>query len=102
MFKRLRLASSLLLLSSFATAQAPPRPAITGIAFMRVYTTDPAAAQRFYGETLGFKRETAPGRWIYPVNHVQWIEVLRAAPPKPNERMAAIAFTTSDAAGLSR
>jgi len=103
MFKRLPLVISLFLASAtLVSAQNQPRPAITGIAFMRVYTSDPAAAQRFYGDTLGFERKEVKGEWIYPVNHAQWIEVLPTAPPKPNERMAAIAFTTSDAAGLAK
>ena len=37
-------------------AQTAKRPAITGIAFARFYTTDPAGAQKFYGDTLGYKR----------------------------------------------
>ncbi len=40
-------------LSVPALAQQPTRPAITGVAFARFYTTDPAAAQKFYGSTLG-------------------------------------------------
>jgi len=100
MFKPLLFA--LLFAAISARAQTPPRPAITGIAFMRVYTSDPAAAQRFYGDTLGFVRQQDAGKWLYPVNRVQWIEVLPTAPPQPNQRMAAIAFTTADAAGLAK
>jgi len=81
-------------------AQQPTRPAITGIAFMRVYTTDPTAAQKFYGQTLGFERREAHSLWIYPVNKLQWIEVIPHAGPEPNHRMAAVGFTTRDAAGL--
>jgi catechol 2,3-dioxygenase-like lactoylglutathione lyase family enzyme len=83
-------------------AQQTARPAITGIAFARFYTTDPAAAQRFYGDTLGFERKQVDGTWLYPVNHAQWIEVLPTPPPKPNVRLAAFAFTTRDAAKLER
>jgi hypothetical protein len=82
-------------------AQMAQRPAITGIAFARFYTTQPDAAQKFYGDTLGYKRLQAGGVWTYPVNSSQWIEVLTSpAPPQPNVRMAAVAFTTRDAAGL--
>jgi catechol 2,3-dioxygenase-like lactoylglutathione lyase family enzyme len=84
-------------------AQAVKRPAITGIAFARFYTTDSAAAQKFYGDTLGYQRQEAGSTWTYPVNSSQWIEVLTAPPPpKANVRMAAVAFTTRDAAGLER
>ena len=37
-------------------AQTAKRPAITGIAFARFYTTQPDAAQKFYGDTLGYQR----------------------------------------------
>ena len=79
------------------------RPAITGIAFPRFYSTDPSGAEKFYGNTLGFKRHEVNGVWIYPVNRSQWIEVLTSPPPsKPDVRMAAVAFTTRNAAGLER
>jgi catechol 2,3-dioxygenase-like lactoylglutathione lyase family enzyme len=84
-------------------AQAAKRPAITGIAFARFYTTQPDAAQKFYGDTLGFTRLQMNGVWTYPVNSSQWIEVLTSPPPpQPNIRMAAVAFTTRNAAGLER
>jgi catechol 2,3-dioxygenase-like lactoylglutathione lyase family enzyme len=84
-------------------AQAVKRPAITGIAFARFYTTDPAGAQKFYGDTLGYKRLESNGVWIYPVDSSQWIEILTSPPPpKPDVRMAAVGFTTRDAAGLER
>lgn len=84
-------------------AHAVERPAITGIAFARFYTTDPAGAQKFYGDTLGYKRIEADGKWIYPVNSSQWIEILTSPPPpQPNCRLAAVAFTTRNAAGLEK
>jgi catechol 2,3-dioxygenase-like lactoylglutathione lyase family enzyme len=98
---------SLLLALVIATAplgaQTPKRPAITGVAFARFYTTDAPGAQKFYGDTLGFKRLQANDVWTYPVNGSQWIEILTApAPPLPNIRIAAVAFTTRNAAGLQR
>jgi catechol 2,3-dioxygenase-like lactoylglutathione lyase family enzyme len=92
----------LLALASPVFAQKPARPAITGIAFARFYSTDAAAAQKFYGDTLGFQRKQVDGKWLYPVNHAQWIEVLTSPPPQPNVRLAAVAFTTRDAAKLER
>jgi catechol 2,3-dioxygenase-like lactoylglutathione lyase family enzyme len=84
-------------------AQAVKRPAITGITFARFYTTDPPGAQKFYGNTLCYRRLESNGVWIYPVNSSQWIEVLTSPPPpKPDVRMAAVAFTTRNAAGLER
>lgn len=81
------------------SAQQPTRPAITGVAFARFYTTNPQAAQKFYGDTLGFQRKDDGGIWVYPVNHSQWIEVVNAT-PRSNVRMAAVGFTTSNAAQL--
>ena len=49
-------------------AQTVKRPAITGIAFGRFYTTDPAGAQKFYGDTLGYQRQEEGSTWVYPVN----------------------------------
>lgn len=100
---RLRgLLAAVLFASTAVIAQEPARPAITGIAFMRLYTTDAAAAQRFYGQTLGFKRHEMDGLWVYPVNSLQWLEVVPHAGPEPNHMMAAIGFTTRDAAGMER
>lgn len=91
---------ALLPLTPEAPAQAPARPAITGIAFFRDYTTHPAEAEKFYGPTMGFAEKTAPdapNMWVFPVNESQWIEVLHGeAPPTPNGRMAAVGFTTRD------
>jgi catechol 2,3-dioxygenase-like lactoylglutathione lyase family enzyme len=84
-------------------AQPPARPAITGLAFARFYTTNPEAAQHFYGDTLGLQRLQRGGTWVYPVNSAQWIELLTATPPpQANVRMAAVGFTTRDVAGLER
>lgn len=94
--------AAIVLTSSALLAQKPTRPAITGVAFMRLYTTDPAAAQRFYGQTLGFEQHVIDGLWVYPVNKLQWLEVVPHAGPEANDMMAAIAFTTRDAAALER
>ena len=97
------LLACLLPIASALGAHAADRPAITGVAFARFYTTDPAAAQKFYGDTLGYKRLEANGVWVYPVNSSQWIEILTSPPPPhPNSRMAAVAFTTRNAAGLEK
>jgi catechol 2,3-dioxygenase-like lactoylglutathione lyase family enzyme len=89
------------LLSTTVFAQQPPRPPITGVAFARFYTTNPAAAERFYGTTLGFERKQADGMWLYPVNTSQWIELItKTPPPQAGNRLAAVAFTTTDAQQL--
>jgi len=100
------ISAALSLAAGLSSAQQPQRPAITGIAFMRVYSTDPAAAERFYGTTLGLARVAvggSDGKWAYAVNSRQWVEVLpHTPPPSATQRMAAVAFMTRDAAGLER
>lgn len=94
-----------LLIASFLPlgAQTMKRPAITGVAFARFYTTDPTASQKFYGDTLGYHRMEEGSTWVYPVNPSQWVELLTSpAPPQPNLRMAAVGFTTRNAAKLER
>ena len=96
----------LALLAAPIFAQQPTRPAITGIAFFRDYTTHPQEAQKFYGPTMGFAQISAQGEastWVYPVNESQWIEVLHdVPPPQADRRMAAVGFTTRNAAALER
>lgn len=91
-------------LATAASAQSAPRPAITGIAFFRDYSTHPAEAETFYGPTMGFPEMKAQdGSLVFAVNQSQWIEVLPStAPPKANDRMAAVAFTTRDVRGMER
>jgi catechol 2,3-dioxygenase-like lactoylglutathione lyase family enzyme len=88
----------LCLLSTFACAQK--RPAITGLAFVRMYTADPAASTAFYQNELGFDRSAKDGIARYAVNDSQWLEVAPLPAPAPQSRIAAIAFTTRDARAL--
>ncbi|CAN5504251.1 hypothetical protein BH10ACI4_BH10ACI4_28880 [soil metagenome] len=76
------------------------RPAITGLAFVRVYSADPTASQKFYGGVLGYDRSGRSGR--YEVNEAQWIEVAPLPSGAPKARVAAIGFTTRNVAALAR
>jgi catechol 2,3-dioxygenase-like lactoylglutathione lyase family enzyme len=88
--------TALLLCLATLPSLAQQRPPITGIAFARFYTTDAAAAQKFYGDTLGFQYQQANLTRFYPVNSSQWIELqITKTPPQPNIRLAAIGFTTA-------
>jgi catechol 2,3-dioxygenase-like lactoylglutathione lyase family enzyme len=101
--RRASLLSLVLAIVAPLGAQTASRPAITGIAFARFYTTQTDAAQKFYGDTLGYQRLESGSTWVYPVNHSQWVELLTSpAPPEPNIRLAAVAFTTRNAAELER
>ena len=79
------------------------RPAITGIAFVRMYSVDAAASDAFYGKTLGFEKVMgADGIARYGVNEAQWLEVEKL-PANPQEtRVAEVAFTTRDVKVLRR
>lgn len=98
----MRRASLLLLLVLPCLAHSQQRPAITGIAFLRVYSSDPAASANFYGNTLGFHSVESNGLTRYSVNASQWIEVKPLPSPAPASRMEAVAFTTRNAAALVR
>jgi catechol 2,3-dioxygenase-like lactoylglutathione lyase family enzyme len=79
---------------------AQQRPAITGIAFVRMYTADAAASANFYGNILGYSHADSGGITRYSVNDLQWLEVEALPSPAPASRLAAVAFTTRDAAAL--
>ncbi len=83
-------------------AQTPARPAITGIAFVQVYSADAAASERFYGGVLGYDHTDPYDLDRYGVNEAQWIEVTALPSPAPKTRVAAIGFTTRDVAKLEK
>ncbi|HLI75677.1 MAG TPA: VOC family protein [Acidobacteriaceae bacterium] len=92
-----------LLTAAPLAAGAQTRPAITGLAFFRDYTTQTAAAEKFYGPTMGFPEMKSPdGTLVFPVNKSQWVEVLTTPDPKPNDRMAAVGFTVRDVHAMER
>jgi catechol 2,3-dioxygenase-like lactoylglutathione lyase family enzyme len=97
-----RLSLLLPLLTVMCFGQAPQRPAITGIAFVRVYASDAAASADFYGKTLGFHGTKSGDLAIYSVNDSQWLEVKPLPTPPTASRLEAVAFTTRDAAALER
>lgn len=92
--------SSLLCLPHVSAQQAPTRPAITGLAFARFYTGDAAASDRFYRETLGLQKVAGTPDTTYAVNASQWIEIEPLPDPALKSRMAAVGFTTRNAAQL--
>jgi catechol 2,3-dioxygenase-like lactoylglutathione lyase family enzyme len=84
-----------------AIMQAQQRPAITGVAFVRVYASDPTATANFYGKTLGYTSVKDGAITRYPVNDLQWIETTPLPSPAPAARQAAVGFMTRDAAALA-
>lgn len=91
--------AALCLLPSLALAQT--RPAIIGIAFMRVYTDDLEAARHFYGPTMGYEEKKGAGdTLVYPVNRHQWIEVTPSKARDGQSYLGAVGFTVSDVAAM--
>jgi catechol 2,3-dioxygenase-like lactoylglutathione lyase family enzyme len=76
------------------------RPAITGIAFVRVYAADPDASAKRYEGDMGFVRTRAEGKDVYSVNSAQWFEVAPLPAGQGTSRLAAVAFTTRNEKGL--
>ena len=78
------------------------RPAITGIAHMTVYDSDPAAAEKFYAGELGLGEGTpdAAGEKRFYVNRTQYVVVAPLPVEHTNSRLKAVYFATPDAEGL--
>jgi catechol 2,3-dioxygenase-like lactoylglutathione lyase family enzyme len=93
------------LVASLACASpvtAQQRPAITGIAFMRVYTDDVPAAEHFYGPTMGYDEKRNGEELVFPINQHQWIEVVPSQTRDGQSYMASISFTVNDVAAMKR
>jgi catechol 2,3-dioxygenase-like lactoylglutathione lyase family enzyme len=89
--------------SCAVAAFAQERPAITGIAFARMYSADAAASEAFYGKRLGFKKVVGEDHVArYGVNASQWLEIQALPPDAPATRMPMVAFTTRDVEGMKR
>lgn len=68
-----------------------------------MYEDNPGAAAKFYGQELGYTPVKLPnGDTVYPINTHQWVETVPHMGPNATDRLAAVGFTTSDAAGLQR
>lgn len=97
------LVASTVLLARVDAGAQQSRPAITGIAFVRFYSSDLMAADGFYGKTLGYEKTTgADGITRYAVNIAQWIELEKLPANAPASRMVEVAFTTRDVKGMKR
>jgi catechol 2,3-dioxygenase-like lactoylglutathione lyase family enzyme len=91
---------SLLTLSSTAI-DAPSRPKITGIASVRLYSSDLYRSRNFYSQLLGFAASaeclgvTKP---CFTINGHQHIELQQITSGTPDNLLAEIAFSTPDVA----
>ena len=78
------------------------RPAITGIAFMRVYTDDVPAAEHFYSSTMGYEEKREGNDLIFPINRHQWIEVVPSQQRDGESYLSSLGFTVSNVDEMKR
>jgi len=76
------------------------RPAITGIAFVEIHTTDPEAATHFFQKGLGLSRMNRGCREsltaCFYVNELQEIEINAEQDKTPNNFIEEVGFLTAD------
>jgi catechol 2,3-dioxygenase-like lactoylglutathione lyase family enzyme len=106
MRSRLFAATLLAALTVAAAAQsAPPRPRITGISHLAVYTSDPAATDHYYRETVGAARLPDPENpqgVRYALSATQFIDVLPLPAGAGVNRLDHTAWNTENAEGLRK
>jgi catechol 2,3-dioxygenase-like lactoylglutathione lyase family enzyme len=97
------------LLAAFTLAAAaqstPPRPKITGISHLAVYSSDPAATDHYYREILGAAKLSDPENpqgIRYALSATQYIEVLPIPPDAGVNRFDHAAFNTDNAEGMRK
>ncbi|HUY95269.1 MAG TPA: VOC family protein [Terracidiphilus sp.] len=93
-------------LAANALAQTtPPRPRITGVSHLAVYTSDPAAAEHFYTVTIGAVKmpdPEDPKGVRYAIDNTQFVEVLPLPPGAGKNRMDHAALNTTSAEGMRK
>lgn len=80
------------------------RPAITGIGFVEIHTTDPGAATRFFQKGLGLSKLNHACREsltaCFYVNELQEIEINAEQDKTPNNFIEEVGFLTADIAKM--
>ncbi len=88
-----------------ATGQ-PLRPRITGIAYVRVYSTNLDSSRQFYGKIVGLAPATAGrpavAQSCFAVNDHQQIEITAAGTPPSSNFLAEVAFSTENVGAMRR
>jgi catechol 2,3-dioxygenase-like lactoylglutathione lyase family enzyme len=91
-------------LSVFCAAQASsPRPPITGISHISVYTSNASTAEHYYEHDIGLKKGADPENpngVRYYVNAQQFVEVLPLPPNAGTSRLDHLAYLTTNAEAL--
>jgi catechol 2,3-dioxygenase-like lactoylglutathione lyase family enzyme len=85
-----------------ASASAPARPSIVGVAHIALRTDKLAAAREFYGTMLGFHELSPANNFIayFKINDQQYVEISPELIHPRQDRLSHIAFETSDAEQL--
>ncbi|ADW67425.1 VOC family protein [Granulicella tundricola] len=96
------LALTALALLTLPTLAQPPRPKITGIAYVRFYESDLPAAKAFYAQRLGLPEIDTPQGAVFTVGARQSIRIAPLPSPAPPNRLAEAAFLTPDIPGMKR
>ena len=93
----------IVLVTTLATAQDGKRPAITGIAYVRIYAKDMAASQKFYTKELLLPEAKCAQKdcMRFQVGKDQFIEVVKAG-ANQKDGMQVVAFRTADAERLRK
>ncbi|MGB7547665.1 MAG: VOC family protein [Terracidiphilus sp.] len=104
MHSRLLAAAFLAAFTVAAAAQtAPPRPKISGVSHLAVYTSDAAATDHYYREILGLAKLPDPENpkgVRYAASATQYIEVLPLPPGSGINRLDHTAYITVSAEGM--
>lgn len=94
------------LATPLAAQDQPTRPPITGIAHVRIYSTDLPKSLDFYSRILGLPPRnggcTGMSRPCFIINDHQQIALSQAPSAAPASLLAEVAFTTTDAAAMRR
>jgi catechol 2,3-dioxygenase-like lactoylglutathione lyase family enzyme len=89
-----------------AAQEQPARPPITGIAHVRIYSTDLYKSREFYTRVLGLAPGTAGCTGVplpcFTVNDHQQIELVQVTSAVPENLLAEVAFATPDVEHLRR
>jgi catechol 2,3-dioxygenase-like lactoylglutathione lyase family enzyme len=92
-----------LMLASTRARAEHPRPKITGISHIAVYTSDPQATNHYYAGIIGAARESDPENpkgLRYAINATQFVEVLPMPANAGVNRLDHTAYNTENADGL--
>lgn len=88
---------------SAAAKTAPVRPKITGISHLAVYTSDPAATEKYYAQTIGAAKLPDPENpkgVKYAFSPTQFVEVLPLPSDAGINRLDHTAYNTENAEGM--